>query len=195
MAKKTTSGKKTVTKKTESKSASSFEHSLDPIGVVPVFSTRGLEYWLMFIALFVLATSLVRIVSDLVLYATGNTAVASEAVGSTTNAAALVSFVVFSYLFLRTKDAELKDPAIGLDPSRKRAIQLVIIVSFTGLLVGVIGFVSTLLNGNALYDLTIDTESLSMGAQLLLEVVMISVNAVIFGYYWRDDHRQRKLGK
>ena len=165
-----------------------------PRAVVQNFSTRGLEYIIMFIALGVSAVSLGSI-----LHSTINALVGSEqsALSGGNGAvpfaasALVVSFPVLAYLFLRLKNAELSDASLRADASRKRAIQLTLIVTFLVGLGNVIYFVYSLMAGD-----TVDTYN-SFGSPAASSIlgnfvhllITLAIAGGIFMYYWRDEHQ------
>ncbi len=90
---------------------------------------------------------------------------------------------IFAWLFLRLKNTELLNPALALDPSKRRSTQFIQITSFLTCFLTLIGFVAAIFSKmGGVYDGSI--------LKLILDVVVILVVAGgILYYYWRDEHR------
>lgn len=148
-----------------------------PVPVVQVLSPRGVEYAFLTIALF---TGAIGLGSALISMVNGKF---DFNVMAFPVALLVVALPVFAWLFLRLKNAELRDPSLRLDASKRRSTQLIQIISFVISFFTLIGFVSIIfakLSGN--YDGSI--------FKVLLDVlVVIGVAGGILAYYWRDEHR------
>ncbi len=151
--------------------------SMVPQPVVKVLSPRGVEYVFMTIAL---VTGAIGLASALLAVVNGNY---SFSVLYFPLALLLVSVPVFSWLFLRLKQAELLDPAARLDASKRRSTQFIQISSFVVCFFTLIGFLATIfakLSGS--YSGSI------MKVILDVLVILVVAGGVLF-YYWRDEHR------
>ena len=145
------------------------------------FSSRGFEYLIYFVALGISALSI-----GALLHNTINLIFDSQKYGFYEDiipmaaSALLVALPIFIYLMLRLKKAELAKPEIKQDPSRRRAVQLLMIVTF---LVGVIKLISYI---NNILSPDIYNEASAL-AETLHAAVTIGIAGGIFGYYWRDQ--------
>lgn len=164
----------------------------EPIAVVSNFTTRGLEYIIMFIALFVTAVSMGLVLHNLVDTIMGVTDSGYEAVVSYSTAALVVGLPIFLLLFLRLKKAELGDTTLIHDPSRKRAVQLTLIVTFIVGLWKVITYIYSLLNAgnNSVSDYGANP---SLSGNLVHTLITLAIAGGIFAYYWRDSHKEGSL--
>jgi hypothetical protein len=166
-----------------------------PRAVVQALSTRGLEYIIMFIALAVSAISLGSILHSSVntLFGSFDSALGSGGVVPVAASALLVSFPILAYLFLRLKRAELVNPSLRRDPSRKRAIQLTLVVTFMVGLGNVIYFVYSLMSGSQpdSYDTNAFGSSAanSIAGNFVHLLITLAIAGGIFYYYWRDEHQ------
>jgi hypothetical protein len=167
-----------------------------PVSVVQNLTTRGLEYIIMFIALGVTALSLASLLHSNVNNLMGNgdsgTLGSNSAVPLAT-AALVVALPVLAVLFLRLKKAEAADPELHHDPSRKRAIQLTLVVTFLIGLGNIIYFVYSLMTGgdNGPYDYNaVGSQSATgpLGNAIHL-LITLAIAGGIFAYYWFDEHR------
>lgn len=149
-----------------------------PISVVENLSTRGLEYNIMFLALTIAALALGSILQIAVTQAFSAD---SDWSGFYTYAgsALIVSAPIFIILFWRLKTAELRDPKIRLDSSRKKGVQSMLVISFLVGVGNIIGYVFGILNG--------DSQISENTAHLL---VTLLIAGGIFTYYWIDEHRK-----
>ena len=155
-----------------------------PIAVVSNWTTRGLEYVIMFIALGVAATSLGWIMHNFVDSALGQSGTLYEAGVSFASAALLVTLPVFLVLFLRLKRAELKDSSIRQDTSRRRMTQLTLLVTFLIGLGHIVSYIYSLLNSAA--------ADVSPAGNLIHMIITVAIAGGIFFYYWRDEHRHEE---
>lgn len=151
-----------------------------PMAIVKMYSTRGVEYAMMSIALWLLAGSMITAIINL---ANGETSMSTLA---TPLSLMLVCFPIFAVLFLRLKKAEKLDPSVKRDPSRRRFIQITQLVAFISLLVNTVVFVYEVLNKLS------DSAGQSIGKSLINLAIVTAVAGPIFAYYWREEHR---LGK
>jgi hypothetical protein len=150
---------------------------VSPVAIVKVLSPRGVEYVFLTLALFTAAASLAGAIISLV---NGQT---SFNVLAYPTAALIVSVPVFALLFLRLKKAELNNPNLKLDPSKRRSTQFIQIVNFAicffsliGVLAGIFAKISGTLNTSII--------------KLVMDVlVVLVISGGILSYYWYDEHR------
>ena len=164
-----------------------------PLAVAEVYSTYGMEYILMFISLAIAAISfgsLLNAIVDLTMNS------AASVVGSVLDpyaeAALIVSFPVFAFLFLRLESKEESEPSLMTDASRRRGMQIVLVISFIVVLSGLIGYIGSLLSkaspASTYYGT--DTSTGSGFATFLHALIDLVLAGVIFGYYWYKLHRK-----
>lgn len=163
----------------------------DPIGVVKVFSTRGVEYYFMLIALAVSATALGTLLISIAEEILGDSrSTFDPSVMAFTASALIVSFPIFAFLFLRLKKAELLNPRLRLDQSRRRMVQIALIVSFVVGLFSTIGYLFTLLAaafGGSDYEVA------NVGLMIADLIITLGIVGGIFTYFWLDSHRKGEL--
>lgn len=154
-----------------------------PIAVVQMLSTHGMEYSIMFVSLLASAVSLGAVLHSLVgtfFLDNDNLDVVYNSGFQSFFATALVFFLpVFVYLFIRLKKMEQKDPQIKADPSRRKWMQFTQLITF---LVGagyIISFLYTIFNG--------ETESIAK--HIINALISVMIAGSIFIYYWRDEHK------
>lgn len=150
-----------------------------PVAVVQVVSTRGVEYAMMTLALWLGALSLLGVLLSLINGGTSSEVLAFPA------SVLLVCLPVFSFFFLRLKKAELAYPELKVDPSKRRLTQFTQLVAFATCLFTVIAFVYFLIS-------TISgTAGTSILKAVLNVVAILSVAGGILAYYWYDEHISR----
>ena len=155
-----------------------------PVTVVQTFSTRGLEYIIMFISLYVTASSIGLLLHDMVSALFNSADYNDYGYSSMATASLIVSLPIFTVLFLRLKKAELNDPTIKNDPSRKRAVQLTLVVTFITGLIKIISYIYSLMNlGGGEFET-------SPVQDLLDTIITLGIAGGIFAYYWIDEHRK-----
>lgn len=162
----------------------------EPVGVVQMYSTRGVEYYLMLVALAISAVTfgilLLSITEQLFDHSSG---MIDAGVMAFTTSALVVSLPIFSFLFLRLKKAELANPRLRFDPSRRRMVQIALIASFIIGIISLIAFLYTLLlnvyGGND-YDIDIT------GVFIANMAITLGISGGIFAYFWMDSHRKEE---
>ena len=160
----------------------------EPIAVVSNFTTRGLEYIIMFIALAVTSVSLGLVLHNLVDNLMGVSNSSYEGLVSYSTSALVVGLPIFLLLFLRLKKAELGDSNLFHDPSRKRAVQLTLIITFIIGIWKVISYIYSLLNaGN--YSVSDYGTNPSLTGNLVHTIITVAIAGGIFAYYWHDSHK------
>lgn len=148
-----------------------------PVAVVRVLSPVGVEYVFLTICLFAAAVGLTWALLALVNGKVDFQVMAFPA------ALLLVTVPAFAVIFLHLKKLELRQPALTLDPSKRRSTQFTQITSFfisLFTLVGVVFSIFAKLGGQA---------GVSVGKILLDGLVLLVVFGGILAYYWRDEHR------
>lgn len=152
-----------------------------PVAVVKTLSTRGLEYLFMSIALWIAASGLIW---ALLLVVNGQTSAPMLGFPATS---LIVCIPVFAYFFIRLKKAELKDPALRFDASKRRLSQITQTIAFLTCIFNVITFVYLLFSiasGSSLGQSVV---------KLILDLlVILAVAGGILVYYWADEHRSFK---
>lgn len=158
-----------------------------PIAVVQQRTTKGLEYTIMFIALGISAVSLGELCHAMVDSLTGQSG--SSDFVSYASSAVIVALPIFIYLFFRLKKAERANPQIRLDPSRRHAVQLTLIVSFLWGIYRLTTYIYSLLNGGSGSSYS-GTDNPSALANILHTLTTLAIAGSIFAYYWIDEHRK-----
>ncbi len=160
-----------------------------PVAVIQQRTTRGLEYIIMFLALAVTAISLGVLLHSFV-DASFGAADSDNSWSSYASAALIVALPIFSFLFLRLKRAELAQPGLRLDPSRRHAVQLTLIVTFLWGLLRLVTYTYSLLNTGV--DASLGSNVTSPLANFMHLVVTVGIAGGIFAYYWLDEHKKDK---
>jgi hypothetical protein len=165
--------------------------SSEPISVVQNLSTRGFEYSIMFVSLLVSAFSLGLILHQFVNgvftepitteYAYSGSEGGEYAFPATL---LLVTLPIFVYMFLRLKRAELDDPALRKDPSRKRMSHFTQFLAFAFGVGYIVYFLYTLLSGS-----TDSNGAGSVAESFFHMLITLGIAGTIFGYFWNDEHR------
>lgn len=168
----------------------------DPIAVVPNLSTRGFEYSIMFASLWASAISL-----GYILHAFINNAFYVAPTGDQYNyysysstsdytfpaTLLLITLPIFVFLFLRLKRAELADPGLKKDPSRKRLSHVTQFLTFITAVGYMVYFVNSLLSASSG-----TSGAQSVGELCLHLLVTLVIAGGIFAYYWIEEHRTGK---
>jgi hypothetical protein len=152
---------------------------LMPQPVIQVYSPRGVEYVFMTITLF---GGAIGLISALLSVVNGQY---SFSVLAFPTAIMLVSMPMYAWLFLRLKAAELANPKLRFDASKRRNTQLIQITGFLVCfftLIGLLVFVFSKMSG--------DFDG-SIVKVLLNALVILVVSGGILAYYWRDEHRYK----
>lgn len=159
-------------------------HSPGPEDIVPqpvvkVLSSRGVEYVFMTIAL---VSGAAGLAGALLAIVNGRH---SFSVLYVPLAFLLVSVPVFCWLFLRLKRAELLDPTVKLDASKRRSTQFLQISSFFICFFTLIGFLAMV------FAKLNDTYSGSIVKVILDALVILVIAGGILGYYWKDERKAK----
>lgn len=159
------------------KSEEATSSPLNPIAVVRVLSTRGIEYVFLTFALVIASISLGAVIISLI-----NGHYDFNVLAYPT-AALLVSVPIFALFFLRLKKAENLNPSLVLDPSKRRSTQFIQIYTYIICFLTLIGIVSEIfakMAGNYAGSIV----------KLILDglVILIIAGGILF-YYWRSEHK------
>jgi hypothetical protein len=149
--------------------------SVTPQPVVQVLSPRGIEYVFLTIVLF---TGAINLIAALIILIDGNIDFSALAFPT---AALVVTVPIFAWLFLRLKRAELRNPKLALDPSKRRSTQFTKVISFATCLFTLIGFVFGIfirIGGNS------DASMVKLFFDVL---VILAVAGGILAYYWINE--------
>lgn len=149
----------------------------DPVPVVKVYSLRGVEYGMMTIALWFAASSLAWILVNIVNGSSNfNFLVVPVSI-------LITSVPVFGILFLRLRRAELSNPGLRLEPSKRRWSQLTQFLAFIVCLVNLTFLVYSFLQHFANDGRNSITKAAGSSA------IVLVVAGSILAYYWFDEHR------
>lgn len=166
-----------------------------PSSVVERYSTLGIEYAVMFLALGVGAIALGSIFHSWLDVAAGQSELFESPLAM---AAAIIALPIFIGLFIRLRRVEQARPEARADSSRRKWIQATLLVSFLIGLGHVIYYVYNLLNGYSQPNYSYYDNfqpSLSAGEYQLLQlghlVITLLIAGSIFAYYWIDEHKQK----
>lgn len=151
----------------------------EPVPVVRVLSVRGVEYAMMTIALWFSATGLAWVLLNL-LNGSPNFGLLVVPIS-----VLISSLPFFALLFIRLKRAELANPALRFEPSKRRLSQLTQVLAFIVCLINISVFVYSLMqkaNGST---------TTSIGKAIINLLVVLVIAGGILVYYWFDEHRAR----
>jgi len=156
------------------------EDPIKPMPVVKVLSTHGLEYAMMTISLWLTAFALGWIFLNLINGSRGydNLVVPISAL--------ITGVPIFGLFFIRLHLAEMRNPALRLEASRRRWTQLTQMVAFLACLINVGVFIYAVMKHFG----SEPTPSLGKAAGDLAIVLVIAGG--ILSYYWREEHRQAR---
>lgn len=162
-----------------------------PISVVNNLSVRGFEYSIMFLSLLISASS-TAVISQIFINDLFDKANGLYEYGGVNEMAAfmitllLVAFPIFAFLFLRLKKAELADPSLLQDPSRRRWSQFTQLVTFLVSIGYIVSFIYVLITPSR------TGSGPDVLQQLLRTVSILVITGGVFAYYWYEDHRSNK---
>jgi len=148
-----------------------------PIPVLEVLSVRGVEYGMMTIVLWIGALTLAWVVLNMLNGSRGFNYVVVP------TSALVICVPIFGWFFLRLKKAELADPGLRFDPSKRRWSQITQIIAYTAVLVNLIYFVYVLLQHAS------SSHGSSIPKALANLAVVLVIAGGVLAYYWRDEHR------
>ncbi|MEK7561962.1 MAG: hypothetical protein AAB541_03825 [Patescibacteria group bacterium] len=95
------------------------------------------------------------------------------------------SLPFFAILFIRLKRAELANPALRFEPSKRRLSQLTQVLAFIVCLINISVFVYSIMqkaNGSG---------TTSIGKAIINLLVILAIAGGILVYYWFDEHRAK----
>lgn len=147
-----------------------------PQPVVKVLSVRGVEYGLMTLMVWFYSAALIWILLAIV------NARASFDMLAAPLALLITALPVFAFLFVRLRRAELADPALRFEPSKRRFSQVTQFVTFLICFFNIVTFVGGLISTIGGKDASLDKSFLNM-------LVILVVAGGVFAYYWFDEHR------
>jgi len=148
-----------------------------PVPVVKVLSIRGVEYAMMSIFLWFAASSLIWLLVSLIM---GNNSFNMLAFPISV---LLVSMPGFAWLYIRLRKAELVDPSLRFEASKRRFSQITQIVAFLTCLSNLIALVYAVVSkiGGA--------GGVSIGKTIGSTLVVLVIAGGILAYYWHDEHK------
>lgn len=154
-------------------------NSDEPVPVVRVLSIRGVEYAMMTIALWFSAASLAWVLLNLL---SGSSNFDFLVVPISV---LISSLPFFTLLFIRLKKAEIANPALRFEPSKRRLSQLTQVLAFIVCLINISVFaynVMQKINGSG---------TTSIGKAIINLLVVLAIAGGILVYYWFDEHRAK----
>lgn len=173
-----------------------------PLAVTQVYSSYGIEYLIMLISLAVLAFSLAAMLNAIVdLSAAKSGSSISSFLDPYSEASLIVSLPIFAYLFLRLEAREESHSSFLADSSRRRGIQIILVVSFLFFIGELIGYIGTLLGsgsesvGSYLNPLSTDygysvADKVPWWSDLLHAIIGLVIAGGIFAYFWYKLHKK-----
>lgn len=150
------------------------------VPVVKVLSVRGVEYGLMTFMVWFGAASIIWCLLALVNGSAGFDNLAFPV------SLLLTALPVFGFLFIRLRKAELANPALRTEPSKRRFSQLTQFLAFFASFVSVLTYVYILISAAS------GSEGTSLVKSGLSSLVVLVVAGGVFTYYWFDEHRTVK---
>ena len=159
---------------------SPFDQAVQSKPVVKVLSPFGVEYVFLALSLFLGAAGLL---SALLIIVNGNAGFSALAFPA---AMLLVTVPIFAFLFLRLKKLEMRMPHLRLDASKRRTTQLIQILAFIAVIVGLITFVYSVFARMA------GQSGTSVGKATLDLLCVLVVAGGILAYYWREEHVSKR---
>ncbi len=156
-----------------------------PLAVTAInakLTNHGLEYTIMFVALWVLATSVGWLLHAAVQSALSPSAYVSDVTFA--SAALLVALPMFIGSFIYNRRLQEREAEVAHDRARQALTNLTLLITFLMALGYLIFFLYQLLQGE------------SDGGESIIEsflhmVITVSICATIFIYYWRDSRRKK----
>lgn len=155
-------------------------NGVTPVPVIQVLSTRGVEYLMFTIMLWVGAIDLGWILLALI-NGGANFDILSFPVASL-----LVVLPIFGYLLVRLKRAEFANPGLRLEPSKRRLTQITQVVTFLVCFVNLVAFVYLIMvKISGQFDFP-------LWKMILDLLVIVGIAGGILAYYWFDEHKSRQ---
>jgi hypothetical protein len=157
------------------------------VPVVKVLSVRGVEYALMS---FMLWFGAAAIIWSLLAFVDGDAGYDTMSFPAAVVACALP---IFGFLFLRLRRAELANPRLRYEPSKRRFSQITQYLSFFACFFSLVSFVYDIIQKMSESSTALEgTTSVNLGKSALQLLVFLAVAGGIFAYYWVDEHRPLK---
>ncbi len=150
-----------------------------PVPVVHVLSVRGVEYTMMTLALWFAAGALLWCLLALVNKQNSFAMLAFPV------SLLLVSVPIFALFFIRLRRAELANPALRYEASKRRLSQITQIVAFIICLFNIVGFVYVIMSKIG------GTGNVSIGKAAINIGIVLLITGGILAYYWFDEHKGR----
>jgi len=159
----------------------------EPIAVVQNLSVRGFEYAIMFISMLISAFA-VGALAHIFVYDLFDKVGDTYDYGQSDPTSAflvtvlIVCFPIFAYMFIRLKKAELDNPNLRSDPSRRRWSQFTQLVAFLFGIGYLVAFLYSLINP--------DSTKNSFLMVFINMAITLVIAGGIFIYLWKEDHRK-----
>lgn len=168
-----------------------------PLAVTEVYSSYGIEYLIMLITLAISAISLSSLMSSIVDLASAKSgSILSTFLDPYAEAALIVSFPIFVLLFLRLEAKEESDSSLINDASRRRGLQITLVISFLIFISQLVGYIGGLLSSSddsgygSFSWFTYSPEPASAAIQLLHAFIGLATAAAVFFYCWYKLHKK-----
>lgn len=148
-----------------------------PVPVVRVLSVRGIEYAMMSILLWSWSAALIVVLVALI---NGG---ASFSQLSFPVSLLIIAMPAFAFFYIRLRRAELRDPSLRLEASKRRFSQITQILAFLTCFFNLVALVAVLMSAAGGNDTT------SIPKFIGSTVVVLAVAGGILVYYWFDEHK------
>lgn len=148
-----------------------------PVPVVKVLSVRGVEYAMMSILLWIGAGTLIFVLVSLIMGG------ASFEMLAFPISLLLVCLPGFAWLYLRLRKAELDDPSLRLEASKRRFSQITQILAFLTCFFNIVALVYMVVG------MAGGKEVENLGQTVAATFVTLLVAGGILAYYWFDEHK------
>ncbi len=147
----------------------------------PKLTNHGLEYSIMFVSLWVFASSLGVLLHAAVSSAFSPSSYPTDVTFSV--AALLVALPMYIGTFIYNKRLEDRQPEVANDRSRQALTNMTLLITFLMALGYLIFFLTSMLKGS-------DAGGESSVESFFHMLITVSICAAIFIYYWRDSRRK-----
>jgi|GEM_PF-2494585 hypothetical protein len=162
--------------------------SLFPQAVVKIFTSRGIEYLFLLVALLVLTFAIFVIGEDLISYFFGDRDGSFYSSGVlSVDVAAVISLGALAFFAKRLTTAEQMSSKLLDDPSRKRVTQIGLRVAYAVLLYVIGLFIYRLLRYPETKLGLVGDSEVGIGEILVVSMFQLVVSVVLFWYLWRAD--------
>lgn len=160
------------------KANSTYSANDQPVPVLHVYSVRGVEYLMMTLTLWFGAGALLGILLGFVNGQHDFKTLAFPV------AMLVVAVVVFGFFFTRLKKAELANPSLRFDPSKRRLSQITQTITFVTSFFAIVGLLYAIFGA-------ISGVETSVGKAVGSALVTLVVAGGVLAYYWFDEHKVR----